>query len=253
MDSEQRQGIAIEAGGSEYTVSLRAFFQILRRRLWAVMLVAVVVTGAVVGFSLTQPPTYQATAEILVGQQQTESTPGALQSDIAGLQQLAQTAVEAINSRRVAEEVVSGLNLQTSPEALLGGMSAQQVPETQFIQVSYTSTDPQQAQRVANALAEVSSDQISEISPDESVSASVWEEATTPEVPVAPDPVRNGVLGLLLGLMLGIGLALLLEYLDDSWRSPEEVEEVSGVPTFSVVLKFEELGGEKYGKKERKK
>jgi capsular polysaccharide biosynthesis protein len=42
----------------------------------------------------------------------------------------------------------------------------------------------------------------------------------------------------LLGSLLGVGLAFLLEYVDDSWTSPDEVEEVSGVPTFGVIPAF---------------
>jgi capsular polysaccharide biosynthesis protein len=38
--------------------------------------------------------------------------------------------------------------------------------------------------------------------------------------------------------MLGLGLALLAEYMDDSWRSPEEVEQITGVPTFGAVPEF---------------
>jgi capsular exopolysaccharide synthesis family protein len=37
--------------------------------------------------------------------------------------------------------------------------------------------------------------------------------------------------------MLGIGLAFIMEYLDDSWRSPDEVERISGVPAFGVIPK----------------
>jgi capsular polysaccharide biosynthesis protein len=43
----------------------------------------------------------------------------------------------------------------------------------------------------------------------------------------------------MLGGILGLGLAFLLENLDDSWRSPEEVELVSGVPTFGVIPVYE--------------
>jgi capsular polysaccharide biosynthesis protein len=40
--------------------------------------------------------------------------------------------------------------------------------------------------------------------------------------------------------MLGIGLAFLLEYLYLSGlRSPEKVEQVSGVPTFGTIPDFE--------------
>jgi receptor protein-tyrosine kinase len=38
--------------------------------------------------------------------------------------------------------------------------------------------------------------------------------------------------------MLGTGLAFLLEYLDDSWSSPEEMEQVSGTPTLGIIPGF---------------
>jgi len=47
---------------------------------------------------------------------------------------------------------------------------------------------------------------------------------------IAPKPVRNGVLGLILGLFLGIGLAFLREALDTRVRSAEEVAERLDLP-----------------------
>jgi capsular polysaccharide biosynthesis protein len=57
--------------------------------------------------------------------------------------------------------------------------------------------------------------------------------------------VRNGLLTLAFGLLLGVVLALFLEYLDDSWRSPEEVEQISGVPTYGVIPEFKGLAAER--------
>jgi capsular polysaccharide biosynthesis protein len=56
---------------------------------------------------------------------------------------------------------------------------------------------------------------------------------------VSPDPLRNVLIALVLGGLLGVALAFLLEYVDDSWDSPEEAEEVSGIPTFGVIPRFE--------------
>jgi capsular polysaccharide biosynthesis protein len=70
------------------------------------------------------------------------------------------------------------------------------------------------------------------------VSATVVEQAALPDNPVSPQPIRNGLLALMAGLVLGLMLAFLLEYRDDSWRSPEEAEQVSGVPTFGVIRQF---------------
>jgi capsular polysaccharide biosynthesis protein len=55
---------------------------------------------------------------------------------------------------------------------------------------------------------------------------------------VSPDPLRDGLLGLVLGLMIGVGLAFLLDFLDDGLKSPDEVEQVSGVPTFASIPEF---------------
>jgi capsular polysaccharide biosynthesis protein len=128
-------------------------------------------------------------------------------------------------------------------------MNVEQIPNTQFIRVSYTDTDPERARRVANAVGEVFSQRISEVSPSaNSITATVWEQAATPAEPVSPNPVRNGLLALALGLMLGVGLAFLLEYLDDTWHSPEEAEMISGVPTLGVIPKLKVAKGRRGGR-----
>lgn len=251
MNAETRLGTTVETSEGEYVISLGELLAVIWKRLWAVLLVAVVLTGAAVGFSLGQTPQYEASISILVGQERGSDVPGGLGGDVQGLQQLTQTMTEAVDARPVAEAVIERLGLEASPEAFLENLGVEQVANTQFIQVSYTDPDPEQAQQIVNTVGDAFSDQVSEISPSaNAITATVWERAITPEEPVSPDPVRNGALALVLGLMLGVGLAFLLEYLDDSWRSPEEVEQVSGVPTFGIIPEFKPP---KEAKKDRKK
>jgi len=51
--------------------------------------------------------------------------------------------------------------------------------------------------------------------------------AEVPTTPVSPRPIRNAVLGLGLGLVLGIALALLVEHLDDSIKTKEDLERIT--------------------------
>jgi capsular polysaccharide biosynthesis protein len=140
------------------------------------------------------------------------------------------------HSHRVAEAVIRQERLSTSSEDFLKNLSVEQVPNTQDIEVAYTDTDPERAQRVVNAVGEVFSREVAEVSQStNAITATLWDRAAVPEEPVSPIPLLNGLLALLLGLMLGVGLAFLLEYLDDSWRSPEEVEQLTGVPTYGVI------------------
>lgn len=60
--------------------------------------------------------------------------------------------------------------------------------------------------------------------------------AEVPTTPVKPQPIRNGVLAVAIGLMLGVGLAFLAEYLDDSVKTREDLERISGlVPVIGVI------------------
>jgi polysaccharide biosynthesis transport protein len=77
----------------------------------------------------------------------------------------------------------------------------------------------------------------------------VWvvEEAKTPEFPSKPNKQRNLLLGLILGLFGGIGLAFFLDYLDNTVKLPEDVEERLGLPVLGIVslLKDKNLRPEK--------
>lgn len=221
----------------EHAISLREPFRVIRRRIWLITLITGLFLGVAVGFSLLQTPVYEAKIKILVGLQSADGeVPLNLGSDVAGLQQLTLTMAEAVDTRPIAESVTRELDLQGSPEALLEDLSAQQMPNTQFIEVSYKDTDPGQAQRVVNSIGQEFSEQVSDISPSaNAVTATVWEQAATPQSPISPRPLLNGLLALVGGGMLGLGLAFLLEHLDDRWRSPQEAEQIFGVPALGVI------------------
>lgn len=65
----------------------------------------------------------------------------------------------------------------------------------------------------------------------------VWviENAKTPEIPSKPRKKRNVMLGLILGLFGGIGVALFLEYLDNTVKYPDDVQDRFGVPVIGTV------------------
>ena len=99
---------------------------------------------------------------------------------------------------------------ELSAREVLQNTTAEPDPGTMFVNISYQDSDPKNAQMAANAIGEVLSEKISEVSVGDSViTATVWKPATLPKTPVSPNPVRNmllalGTWGLLLGLLLPI-------------------------------------------------
>jgi capsular polysaccharide biosynthesis protein len=230
----------VEDSREEYIISLGDLLQVVWRRLWVIALAAFVLAGSAVAYSLARTPMYEGSIKILVGQEQRADVPANLGSDVMGLQQLTQTVADLIDTRPVAESVIQDLDLRITPEKFIENMNVEQIPETQVVEVTYRNSDPEKAQTITDAIGKVFSDQVSEVSTSaNAITATVWEEAATPETPVSPNPLLNGILAAMLGCMLGLMLAFLLEYLDNSWRSPEEAERVSGVPSFGMIRSFE--------------
>ncbi len=64
---------------------------------------------------------------------------------------------------------------------------------------------------------------------------SVVDYAITPDYPVGPSRMRTVMLAFMLAVGLGIALALLLEYLDDSVHSTDDVERTLRLPALAVI------------------
>src|SRR5256884_8650018 len=64
---------------------------------------------------------------------------------------------------------------------------------------------------------------------------SVVDYAITPDFPVGPARMRSVMLAFVLALALGVGLALFLEYLDDSIHSTDDVEKFLRLPALAVI------------------
>jgi capsular polysaccharide biosynthesis protein len=175
------------------------------RAMVAVVLVAVGVAGA----SLLQTPTYEATAQVWVSPAQETGkiqliplapTPETLRAIILEM-------THAIDSRPVAEEAIGRLGLQMGAAELLDKLTVEQVEGTQFIRLTYEDTDPERAKQIVNTVGKVS-----ELSSERSstFTTTVWEKAAAPESPVSPQPLRNGLLTLVIGLMLCTGTVVAL-------------------------------------------
>jgi capsular exopolysaccharide synthesis family protein len=68
--------------------------------------------------------------------------------------------------------------------------------------------------------------------------------AIPPIYPVAPNKKLNLVLGSLIGMFLGIAAAFFMDYLDNTFHRPEDIERLLGLNTLAIVPRFDrEQGG----------
>jgi succinoglycan biosynthesis transport protein ExoP len=67
---------------------------------------------------------------------------------------------------------------------------------------------------------------------------SVSQEASAPASPVSPRPVFNAIIAAVVGLLIAIGVIVAAQYLDDSLKNPEDVQEVLELPTLGTIARM---------------
>lgn len=72
-------------------------------------------------------------------------------------------------------------------------------------------------------------------------SVQLLDKATPPNRPVRPRKALNLILGVIIGSLGGIGFAFLFEYIDSTYKSPEDVEEHLALPFLGMVPRINEL------------
>lgn len=74
----------------------------------------------------------------------------------------------------------------------------------------------------------------------ETATVTVIDPAIAPKEPVRPRKMLNVAIAGFLGIFVGVGLAFLLEYLDTSFKSPEEIEAYLGLPLLGRTPLYDE-------------
>jgi polysaccharide biosynthesis transport protein len=72
----------------------------------------------------------------------------------------------------------------------------------------------------------------------------VVDPAMIPSFPSRPAKARNVALAFLVGLVGGIGLAILREYMDNTVKTPDDVETLARLPSLAVVPAFDDTNGD---------
>lgn len=67
------------------------------------------------------------------------------------------------------------------------------------------------------------------------------EPASVPISPIRPRPITNTLLAGAVGLMLAVGTVFLIEYLDDTLKTPEDIERILGLPVIGYIADVQYL------------
>lgn len=219
----------------EETISLKEIFETLKKRLSLIVLITIIATalsGFISFFILT--PIYQSSTQILVNQSQSEQ-------QVVDVNQV-RTNIELINtynviikSPTILEKVISELNLDKSFGQLNSQVTVNSEQNSQVVSISVQDSDPALAAKIANTIAETFQEEIPEIMNVDNVSILSKADVVKNPSPVKPNPMLNMAIAFVVGLMAGVGIAFLLEYLDNTIKTEQDIEKHLGLPLMGVI------------------
>ncbi|HYG57418.1 MAG TPA: Wzz/FepE/Etk N-terminal domain-containing protein [Symbiobacteriaceae bacterium] len=213
-------------------LDLREIFRIVRRRLKMLILLPAVagLVAAVVSYFVLAP-VYQASTTIWV----VKDGAGQMNyNDLLLNKNLTKTYAEVARSRAVMAEAIRQTGAAGLTEAQLQAkLTVTPVRDTEILSFAVEDENPRQAAALAAAIAEAFKGQIKAFMKVENVS--VVDAAQVPVSPIKPRPLMNTAIAVVLGAMAAAGLAFLLEYMDTSLRTADDVDRRLGLPVVGMI------------------
>ena len=233
----------------EVEIEFRQLAAVVWKRKWLVILVSLL--SAVVAFFGTHfliTPKYESSAMFYVNNS-TFSVGDAVSissGDISASKSLVESYIVILHTRETLEEVISRSGVEVSYEDLDEMVTAASVNSTEIFRIVVTTTDPREAELLADAIAEVLPERIGRII--DGSSAKIVDAAVLPSEPCAPRKLQNTAIGLLLGAGIIISLIVLRELFNNSIRSEEDIAAVCKYPILASVpdMSAPERGSKQY-------
>lgn len=225
----------------EETISLKEIFEVIKKRfllILAFVLGAAVIAATISYFVLT--PTYESSSQFIVNQGQQDPSTQFSVNDIRTNVELINTYNEIIKSTAILDDVVETLDLDYSAGTLAKNIQVSSADSSQVVTVKVTDPDPYLAVDIVNTTVTIFQDKVPDLM-NMAENVKVLTSAEVPENPsqVAPNPKLNIAIAIVLGGMIGVGLAFLLEYLDNTITTEEDVDKHLGIPVIGVISNIE--------------
>ncbi|MEW8992875.1 YveK family protein [Clostridium sp.] len=222
----------------EQVISLGEILEVLKKR-WKMILIitllATLVSGLVSFFLIS--PKYEASTKLFIGKE-AGAEKGYDQSEIAMYQKLMKTYSEAIKTRDLVGRAIKVAKSNLTEDEVLEKLTVVTVADTQILQIKINDKDPNMAATMVQAITNEFVTTSKVLVPNGNIK--VIESVKVPETPVSPNKKMNIAIAFLLGLMVSVGISFLLEFLDNTYKNREQLENELGIPVIGTIPSTEQ-------------
>lgn len=217
----------------EQIINLADVLEALKKRWVLIVLMTLLCTGVSAAVSIfIIEPTYETSTKLFVGKEE-NSVEGYDTNEISMFQKLLKTYSETIKTKDLVNRAVDKTDYELATKEVLDSIEVITVVDTQILQINYKSKDPREAKEVLEEIKDEFILTSKELVPNGNVR--VIESVELPKDPVSPNKKMNIAIAFLLGLMVSVGLVFLLEYMDNTYGSKEQLEKDLDIPVLGII------------------
>lgn len=221
-------------------LDLKEIFNLFwNKKLQIVLIVAIfMVIGVIYTMGFVKPVYTSNTTLVLARMDDNSGTSvngetGLTQSDVTINSKLVSTYSELVKSKKVLRTVISNLSIKLDEDDLRKNVSVSSVKDTELIEIKVTNSDPATAAKVANEIANVFIENVKEIYSLNNVH--IVDKAEPSDSPSNIHHVRDVIIFAFIGVVIAVIYVLLLNMLDTTVKSAEDVEKLLDLPVLASI------------------
>lgn len=214
-------------------MEIKPYLNIIIKKLWIVILTPLLVAAATfLGSLYFFEPVYEASMTLFVMNKIPDAGP--TYDDILASQQLIKDCREIIKSKSITKAVVEQLNLQNlSADDLANMITVNLKNDTRIMEIKVRDTNKVRAKKITDKLGMLFKNKAKDLMILETLE--IVDKADIPHKPVAPRPLVYMLITFIVAMFLVLGVIFVLEYLDDTFKIPEDVEKHLGLTVIAVI------------------
>ena len=213
-------------------IDLVELLGVILHNLWIIIVSGVIVAAAallVSYFIIT--PKYESVTKIYVISKTNADT--MTYSDLQAGSTLTKDYKELVKSRPVLEEVLAETGIDVELKDLEEQITVEVPTDTRIVSITVEDKDPYEARIIADSVRIAASKHIREVMDTEAVN--VVEEASLPIENSSPSILMNTAIVYAVGLFLAIAIVIINYIMDDTIKTPDDVEKFRGVRVLGSI------------------
>lgn len=218
---------------NEESIKIEYILDALKKRLKLIIGITLIftITAVIMSFFVISPK-YESSTKLFIGKENNEGQKYD-SNDVQMYQKLLATYSEIITTNDLIENAINESNFKLKSEDVLKNLSVTPRADTQILEIKYISKDSSQAKEIVSSITEQFIKESTELIPNGTVK--IVEKVRLPEKPISPNKMLNIGIAFLLGIMISIGIVFLLEFLDNTFKTKEQLEKIIGIPVIGII------------------